>query len=1130
MKRLRIPFVIVLLIVAGRTFNANAQTESNLYSFVGSPTDGGSPSAGLVQGTDGNFYGTTFYGGANNDGTVFRISSSGTYTTLYSFVGSPTDGYWPDAALVQGSDGNFYGTTESGGASGNGTVFRISPSGNYISLYSFADGAYPYAGLVQGNDGNFYGTTQYGGANGYGIVFRITPSGTETTLYSFGGPPSDGARPADGLTQGSDGNFYGTTGFGGSSTNCYGSEGCGTVFRISPSGAYTNLYSFVGSPTDGGSPSAGLVQGGDGNFYGTTLFGGANGEGTVFRISPSGSYTSLYSFVGSPIDGGYPYDSLVQGSDGNFYGTTGGGGANANCANGCGTVFRISPSGTYTNLYSFGSSPTDGANPSAGLVQGSDSNFYGTTSLGGTNGNGTVFRLSVPLSVTATANSWVAGNGKWETGGHWSLGTAPSANDPADLITNASSKTVTIDAVTAGFPSVLTINNLTVSAPLGSASTLLLSNAGTATPLSILNAVVIDTNGALVVNQSAVQVGSYLLVGDEGGGSALSITNGGTVYNGYGYIGLDTSASSNAVLVASSGSVWSNANDLYVGDEGAFNSLTIVSGGTVYNGIGYIGAAAGANNNTVVVSGPGSVWSNAARLFIGYSGSGNQLIITNGSTVLDAYGESGRNSPSSSTNTVLVSGSGSVWDNATNMFVGIDGSDNTLTIANGGMVNDLNGVLSGSNTSTNNIVLVSGSGSVWSNNNTLYVGEDGAGNSLTITNGGTVYSPYGEIGVFSGSSNNTVLVTGSGSVWSNAIELVVGIGDSSNTLTIAGSGTVYSGYGYIGYGTDYNIVLVTDSGSAWNNAADLYVGVNGVGNSLTITNGAVILVGGDLYLGYGGINCVLQVNGGSLFVTNTQGNAALLVSPAGNGPNSLILNSGSVTVNQLVLTNGASSVIAFNGGLLASGGTSVTNNQVFVVGDGSDAATFQLNGGVHSFANNLEITSNAFLTGCGTIEGNVTIDPGGTVVATCGGTLTFSGIVTNNGTMLAVNNTVLQADGLVVNNGLIVATNGTAQFLGGLVNNGVVLTNGCSLTQADLQISSVALTSAPLISNLVVVIKIPSVTCATYQLQVTPSLKPATWTNLNASQSGSGSVLTFFDFNGATNRPGRFYRIDITLP
>ena len=218
------------------------------------------------------------------------------------------------------------------------------------------------------------------------MVFRISPSGSYTALYSFVGSPSDGQNPSAGLVQGSDGNFYGTTRHGGT-------YGDGTVFRIGPNGGETNLHMFVGTP-DGASPFGGLVQGSDGSFYGTTFAGGVEGDGTVFQISPSGTYTTLYSFVGSPNDGQNPYSGLVPGSDGNFYGFSGGG----MNGSGSGTVFRISPGGTYTNLYSFGSQPNDGLIPVAGLVQGSDGNFYGTTEYGGTNNHGAVIKLTVPLN------------------------------------------------------------------------------------------------------------------------------------------------------------------------------------------------------------------------------------------------------------------------------------------------------------------------------------------------------------------------------------------------------------------------------------------------------------------------------------------------------------------------------------------------------------------------------------------------------------------------------------------------------------------------------------------------------------------------------------------------------------
>ena len=392
MKIFRNSLIIVLVILAGRTLNANAQTVTILHSFGCS--DGAYPLDGLAQGNDGNFYGTTQSGGASTNcqgwdencqygcGTIFRVEPSGTFSNLYSFSG--TEGAIPHAGLVQGSDGNFYGTTPVGGANGYGTVFRISSSGNLTNLYSFTYSALAGASqpvLVQGSDGYFYGTTPMGGANGSGTVFRISASGNFTNLYSFSGP--DGANPQAGLVQGSDGDFYGTTQYGGASTNCY--QGCGTVFRITPSGSLTNLHSFVGYPTDGSVPVAELVQGSDGNFYGVA-------GGTVFRVSPSGNFTNLYYGVSSPA-------WLVQGSDGNFYGTTPMGGASTNCFSGCGTVFRISPSGSFSNLYSF--SGNDGSWPFGGLAQGSDGNFYGTTVRGGTNDMGIVFKLTVPLNPPA---------------------------------------------------------------------------------------------------------------------------------------------------------------------------------------------------------------------------------------------------------------------------------------------------------------------------------------------------------------------------------------------------------------------------------------------------------------------------------------------------------------------------------------------------------------------------------------------------------------------------------------------------------------------------------------------------------------------------------------------------------
>ncbi len=252
---------------------------------------------------------------------------------LYTFC--PTspcvDGAAPYAGLVQGSDGNFYGTTEAGGLGlGEGTVFKIAPNGALTTLYQFCsqndcpDGSAPYAALVQGTDGNFYGTTNAGGSDASGTVFKITPGGTLTTLHNFVG--TDGRGPQSGLVQGTDGNFYGTTTAGGAKGGCAAEILCGTVFKIAPSGTFTSLYSFCpqsGCP-DGQAPFAGLTQGSDGNFYGTTESGGQNGKGTTFKITPSGTLTTLYAFCAQSgcTDGSEPYAGLVENVNGSFYGTT----------------------------------------------------------------------------------------------------------------------------------------------------------------------------------------------------------------------------------------------------------------------------------------------------------------------------------------------------------------------------------------------------------------------------------------------------------------------------------------------------------------------------------------------------------------------------------------------------------------------------------------------------------------------------------------------------------------------------------------------------------------------------------------------------------------------------------------
>jgi len=379
-------------------------------------------SAALVLGSDGTFYGTTAEGGADNQGTIFRMTAEGVLTTLVEFsgTGAADVGAFPEGALILSSGGDFYGTTNRGGFDGNdvGTVFRLTPEGTLTTLVDFAArggggvGGSPAAALVLGDDGNFYGTTEFDGATDSGTVFKITPAGVATRLVEFTGlvEPNLGRSPQATLVLGSDGNFYGTTEFGGANDR-------GTVFKITPEGVLTTLVEFGRSENEdyGYSPTAALVQGSDGNFYGTTAEGGATNHGTVFKITPTGLLTTLVQFTGIEGEnlGSAGTAAMVQDSDGNFYGTTPSGGIDDD-----GTVFKMTPGGALTTLFDFGESQADeaGRNPRAALMQGGDGNFYGTTASGGADDKGTIFKITPEgvLTILFDFGAWETDDNGWE--------------------------------------------------------------------------------------------------------------------------------------------------------------------------------------------------------------------------------------------------------------------------------------------------------------------------------------------------------------------------------------------------------------------------------------------------------------------------------------------------------------------------------------------------------------------------------------------------------------------------------------------------------------------------------------------------------------------------------------------
>jgi len=369
-----------------------AQTFETIAQFDGA--NGEFPLYGsLIQGLDGNFWGTTELGGAGvEQGTVFNTTSQGKITVFYSFCPVPkgcTTGTVPYWGLVQDTAGNFFGTTYSGGTAGEGTLYKLNPQAELTTIYSFCNDCggpgYPYGALIPVTSEDFVGSANF-------VIYDVTPSGrfSYTKLNR-----ADYLFP---LFQATDGSLWGR-GLG-----KY--QNAGSIAVITPKGGYKTLYNFCSEPTClDGSGAAFLMQGSDGNVYGETASGGVHGDGVFFKFTASGQYSVVYNFccVGGAIYNG----NLIQGTDGNFYGTTAFGGV------GYGTVFQLTPAGQQSTLHTFcenGGLCADGAYPLAGLVQGTDGNFYGTTSDLGPSLDqcppscGTVFKISMGLAPFVKAN------------------------------------------------------------------------------------------------------------------------------------------------------------------------------------------------------------------------------------------------------------------------------------------------------------------------------------------------------------------------------------------------------------------------------------------------------------------------------------------------------------------------------------------------------------------------------------------------------------------------------------------------------------------------------------------------------------------------------------------------------
>jgi uncharacterized repeat protein (TIGR03803 family) len=397
-------WIAFLILAAAAVSLATAQTETVLYNFCSQPncTDGQSPFAGVVIDKKDNLYGTTYDGGANGLGVVYKLTPAGVESVLYNFCSQSgcSDGGQPYAGLLMDKEGNFYGTTVDGGNAGNGTVFELTATGEETVLYRFcsqpgcSDGSGPYGGVIMDSEGNFYGTTAYGGANGGGVVFKLSSSGEETVLWSFEGSPSDGSQPYSTLVRDKKGNLYGTTAGGGTTSDCQ--FGCGTIFKIASTGAESILYYFQGyqNSGDGMYPWAGLIMDKKDNLYGTTTAGGQYNGGDVFELSTTGVESILYSFQGYG-DGSTPYASLLMGKKDSLYGVSSYGNGNY-----YGAAVELTPGAegepwNFSVLHTFEGGGDDGLEPYGTLIFDKKGNLYGTTAGGGCNGcDGTVFKIT----------------------------------------------------------------------------------------------------------------------------------------------------------------------------------------------------------------------------------------------------------------------------------------------------------------------------------------------------------------------------------------------------------------------------------------------------------------------------------------------------------------------------------------------------------------------------------------------------------------------------------------------------------------------------------------------------------------------------------------------------------------
>ena len=755
-------------------------------------------------------------------------------------------------------------------------------------------------------------------------------------------------------------------------------------------------------------------------------------------------------------------------------------------------------------------------------------------------------------TVSAQTNSWFnPSGGFWDDFRNWSLGARPT-NAETVFITNAPSKTVTIDGYTSGtYPESLTISDLTVAADAGVTNTLVLSNAGATTPLHITDSLVVAGGAILLMTNSALQVdgipsnlscvdgiavlaGTNQITGDlDAGfstnalsqislaGSQLVLSNGCEVFGFYG--SSQVLLSNSTLLVIENDWVPSNSigSPVFLGLESGSQGSLALNGGLL-SAPSHIALGGEANSaGTISLNGGQLLATNGFLICVGGNGSGQMLVSNTSLSANCLVVASGQ----SSLGTLTIAGSTATFSGVLDVGGGWGATgtaaiaSSQVTITNFPLIVGSYGwgqmTVTNSAMAAKSIVVGYGPGSQGFLNLTtssvsvlsnMIVGfSSNASGVFQISDGSlAVTNQAGTAGLVLGCWGTGSLIQNGGSLVLN--QLAMGSGNATSSVVCCYSTNVIGGVG-VGQTTLTN-------GSLF--AQTVVIG-SGLGSQGTLmVSGGAAFISSNITVGISNATGVIQLTGGSLAITNQAGSAQLIIGQSGQG--SLIQSGGVLTVDHWLATNSSGSVVTLNAGSFSATSGIVSNGSAFVVGDGVDAANYRLLGGIHSFVKGLRIRNSGTLSGCGTVTGTVTVDHGGLVQGDCGGLLTFTGIVTNNGLLRVINGGTLQSYGTLVNNGTIDAINGFTNFHSVFINNGTVL------DAKSVVVSQVAPSGQDF------VVWISSVMGHTYQLQYTASFTPATWASTGAPQSGTGGVLTFTDPGGTTNGVSRFYRIDVTAP